>query len=119
MELIKPLELELSLELDGSGRRVRTQPRSVDTGRSADGLDNRPERRTIHIHDRIVEIRVVEKIEEACTDGELRTFPLRYAKALLDGKISVEVSWAAVLVSPGVSEIVDRVSKLRIRRAGS
>ncbi len=78
-----------------------------------------PNDELVRIHDREVEIRVVEKIEEARTEGELSTFPLRYAKSLLDCKIGVEVARAAVLVPPRVSVTIDGVSELRVRGTGS
>jgi hypothetical protein len=82
-------------------------------------LANGPELRIVNVHYGEIEIWMVKEVEEARTYRELRAFPLRNAKALLDCKIGIEVAGAAVLVAGRVPIRSDRVCKLGSCRAPS
>src|ERR1700678_720744 len=98
------LERDLRLELDDSRRSVRAQTGTVDAGRAADCRNDLAKLASVvHIHDREIEIRVIEQVEESSADGELRSLPALYAERFFDGKIGVEVERTTILVTPLVS----------------
>src|SRR5215472_7211758 len=80
------LELKLRLELNDSGRSVGTQARAVNTGRGADRRYDLAEVRGAVEHDRKVEVRVVEEVEEPRSQGELRGLQLGQPKAFSTAK---------------------------------
>src|SRR5208282_3719803 len=66
-------------------------------------LDNGAEGRARLVHDREVEVGVIEEVKEARPNRELSALPLRYAKSLLYREIGIEVGGTAVLVPPLVA----------------
>ena len=98
------LERKLRLELDDSRRSVRAQTGTVNAGWAANGRNDLAKLASVvHIHDREIEIRVIEQVEESSADGELRSLPALYAERFFDGKIGVEVERTTILVTPLVS----------------
>src|SRR5579872_3742332 len=111
------LKRQLCLHLDDSGRRISTEARTINAGRSANRLQNLPELRIVKVHHREVEIRMIEQVEEAGAHRELRPFPLRNSEALFDRKVCVEVARSAELVAALVWICGSRISKQSARRS--
>ena len=106
------LENELRLQFDYPWRCIRTQTRAIDGRRLTNGLRDLAELAAIHVGVREGKVRMIEEIKEPCANGELSSLPPRYREGLLHIEVSVEVAWAAKLITALGPEIICRVSEI-------
>ena len=92
-------EGETALELNQPWRSISTQERPQNAGWSVNRADDRAKIWVGNVADRLVEVGMVEKVEELCSNADPCSFPVRDLEILHYGEIGVEVFRAVELIA--------------------
>jgi len=86
------------LYFDYPWRRVRAQAGTIDCRRLTDRLSNLSELIAVYVCVWESKVRVIEEVEEPCSDRELGLLPLRHSEGILYIEVRVEVTRTTKLV---------------------